>query len=454
MDRINGADTTDIGSGRRGFRAENLVAGVAGTEVTAEWLNGIQEEILRVVTEAGLTPNSADWSQLWQALKALGLSSAAKSRRWMAVISMSLSSAPGSPAEGDAYLIPAGATGIWAAKVGQIAEWTGAAWTYFTPTDGHGIALPDGRVFERLGGSYVEKIALDVQSGKWAYAVAGGTANALTASLSPKPSALVDGLRIVLLPTAANTGAATLNVNEFGAVPIRRPGGGLSQVGDIFPNVPLVLVYAQAQWFIVGLPVPAGGFEIYQTPGTFSFTVPSGVFTLSRVRLWGGGAGGRGGTTSTVGTSGGGGAYADISRVPVTPGQVIPLTVGAGGAAGAVGESGANGGTSAFGVFASAPGGNRGESGSGGAVTAAPTISGVIGFGLPGGRGYAGSIVNSVPSSGPGGASPFGGGIAAATASSGGIGGNAPGGGGSGGGMGSSGNIGGAGAPGMIIVEY
>ncbi|MCZ4072714.1 DUF2793 domain-containing protein [Agrobacterium sp. LMR679] len=187
MDRINGADTIDIGGGRRGFRDENLVTGTAGTVVTALWLNMAQEEILKVVTEAGLVPSEGDWTQLWQALQIFGLASGSRSRRWLTVNSMTLSSAPGAPAAGDAYLIPTGATGIWAGNVGKIAEWTGSAWTYMTPTDGHGVSLPDGRVFERVAGTYVEKLALDAQSDKWRYAVAGGTANVLTALLTPTP---------------------------------------------------------------------------------------------------------------------------------------------------------------------------------------------------------------------------------------------------------------------------
>lgn len=210
MDRINGADTIDIGGGRRGFRDENLVTGTAGTVVTALHLNSMQEEILKVITEAGLVPSDADWTQLWQALQILGLASDSRSRRWLAVNSMTLSSAPGAPAAGDAYLIPTGATGIWATNVGKIAQWSGAVWTYLTPPDGHGISLPDGRVFERIGGTYVEKLALDVQSGKWNYAVAGGTANALTANFTPA-LARAAGTTIRVRIAADNTGPATLN---------------------------------------------------------------------------------------------------------------------------------------------------------------------------------------------------------------------------------------------------
>ena len=68
MDRIYGAETADIGADRRGFKDENVVAGVAGTEVTAHFLNAAQEELMTVIVGAGLVPDPDDWTQLWQAL--------------------------------------------------------------------------------------------------------------------------------------------------------------------------------------------------------------------------------------------------------------------------------------------------------------------------------------------------------------------------------------------------
>ncbi|HWJ72418.1 MAG TPA: hypothetical protein VNX29_04550 [Kaistia sp.] len=72
MDRINGLNTIDIGSGRRGFRGRNAIAGVAGTEVKAAWLNGVQEELMAVIEAAGLTPSDADLAQLLKAISKLG----------------------------------------------------------------------------------------------------------------------------------------------------------------------------------------------------------------------------------------------------------------------------------------------------------------------------------------------------------------------------------------------
>ena len=71
MDRINGADTIDIGGDKRGFRDENVVGGLIGTEVTAAHMNAVQEEIMKVIEAAGLDPEVGDWTQLWQALQIL-----------------------------------------------------------------------------------------------------------------------------------------------------------------------------------------------------------------------------------------------------------------------------------------------------------------------------------------------------------------------------------------------
>ena len=259
MDRVNGADYIDIGGGRRGFRDEDLQNGIAGTEVTALWLNMTQEEILKVITEAGLVPNEGDWTQLWQALQILGLSSESRRRSWLAVISMTLSSAPGAPSAGDTYLIPTGATGIWSTHIGAIAQWNGSVWSYLVPPDGHGISLPDGRVYERIAGTYVEKLALDAQSGKWGYAIAGGTANALTATLVPAPSSIPDGMTVNILLSATNTAAATLNLNGTGARAIvSRRGNALVQ-GDLPSGTMATFIALGGNW--VYAPLEASSFR-------------------------------------------------------------------------------------------------------------------------------------------------------------------------------------------------
>lgn len=185
-----------------------------------------------------------------------------------------------------------------------------------------------------------------------------------------------------------------------------------------------------------------------------NFTVPAGIFRV-KVTVTGGGGGGAG--CASNGTGGGGGAAGGtaIEWLDVTPGTVIPVTVGAGGAGGASGSPsvGGNGGNSTFGTFCTGEGGL-------GAPGTTPGRRGAIATGgninLRGGDGSDGSPATSGGHAGHGGASFWGGG---------GRGGAAPGGGQSGEARGAGGggaydpgtataSPGGAGAPGIVLVEW
>ncbi|MGH6775890.1 phage tail protein [Brucella tritici] len=194
---------------------------------------------------------------------------------WISVLSMSITAPPATPALGDAYLVPPGATGSWAGQSGKIAEYTAAGWGVIAPPDGHGISLPDGRCFEKVGGSYVEKIALDAQSGKWNYVVAAGTANAITAALTPAPSSYSNGM-LVLLGVSANSTvvAPTLNLNGLGAKPIVNADGSALMVGALVAGAKQLLAYDSVLGkFILLTPantgVKAGNNWIRHSDGTY-----------------------------------------------------------------------------------------------------------------------------------------------------------------------------------------
>ena len=71
----------------------------------------------------------------------------------------------------------------------------------------------------------------------------------------------------------------------------------------------------------------------YTTPGTYTWTVPAGVTSLSEiVCISGGGSGHKDSTGDDEGGGGGGGAYAYNTEVSVTPGATLTIKVGAGGA--------------------------------------------------------------------------------------------------------------------------
>ena len=135
--------------------------------------------------------------------------------------------------------------------------------------------------------------------------------------------------------------------------------------------------------------------QTYTVPGTYSFTVPASVTTLTLEVVGAGGSGGGNG-----GGGGGGGGYAK-GIYTVTPGAVLSVNVGTGG-------GGPAGGTSNVGSLISASGGANGTS------VSNPTIGG----GGAGGVGTSGTIANYTGGTGGGGYwTYFGGGGAGAAGS-------------------------------------
>lgn len=93
-------------------------------------------------------------------------------------------------------------------------------------------------------------------------AVAGGAADALTATLTPAPT-LTDMMRIYVRAAAANaTTTPTLNVNGNGAIPITKQGGVALLAGDIIgAGHELQLAYRASvpRWELLNPAPPAGG---------------------------------------------------------------------------------------------------------------------------------------------------------------------------------------------------
>jgi len=146
-------------------------------------------------------------------------------------------------------------------------------------------------------------------------------------------------------PTGGGAGGGSQWQPGDGGYPGGPPGGGGGASGAATTSTGCASYYtagAGANGQVIITP-NAGTPTTYTSAGTY--TVPSGVTSLT-VELWGGGGGGgRGyalisnGTTTGAsgGGGGGGGAYVKSTSVPVAGGEVLSVTVGAGGAAGANG---------------------------------------------------------------------------------------------------------------------
>lgn len=218
---------------------------------------------------------------------------------------------------------------------------------------------------------------------------------------------------------------------------------------------------------------PIRGMQMYNMPGTFSWTVPAGVTKILISGCGGGGGGGgSGGGSSTNRSGGAGGGGAGKAQLPtlrsVTPGTTLSITIGAGGNGGARGSSGSgNGGSGGNGgntVVTNMPGGTltlQGGGGGGGSKSSSGSgLSPSIGFPIGQQGGYGSEYFSGF--GGNGGGSIFGAaghGSPAAGVSSPGYDADGHGAGGGGGGgvvstSNNQGNLGGAGAPGLIVIHY
>jgi hypothetical protein len=99
-------------------------------------------------------------------------------------------------------------------------------------------------------------------------------------------------------------------------------------VAGIWKNCGDVYVKVGGIWKSV---LYAPGSASYTSAGSFSFTVPAGVYSLTSTTIVGGGGGGGGtygnGDSHAGGSGGSGGKYTGLS-IAVTPGEVLTINVG------------------------------------------------------------------------------------------------------------------------------
>lgn len=215
-------------------------------------------------------------------------------------------------------------------------------------------------------------------------------------------------------PSGANSWRARFTVTEFG-----------------YSNFPVAFrINIQQQGWVQITPLNSN-IVTYNTPGTYTFTVPAGVTSINANIVGGGGGGSSAnsgcnyGSSNSGGGGGGSGGYRSQS-ISVTPGENLNIVVGAGGAGGDsastcyYGTNGANGGNSSIQALSvgtlTATGGtgatvgwefNGGPAFGGNQANGSPgTRNGGYG-GLPGGNNGAFGGNQGSPTNGAGGASPY-----------------------------------------------
>lgn len=239
----------------------------------------------------------------------------------------------------------------------------------------------------------LQQMLRSVRGGALGYVIGTGTANAQTFALAPPPASWAEVRTITLVPAASNTGgAATLACGALPPLPLRWRGLTDLPAGILMMGVPATITIDGTSAHVVG--GTRGRVVMRWITASTSWTAPDGCWSVG-YGLWAGGAGG-GGVASTGGAASGGGAGGFVPGIAsVTPGQIVPVTIGAGGgygnASGGTSADGGNGGASSFGSYATANGGVGGK--------AAASLS--TGASVAGGSGVGGiGVIPGRPSGG------------------------------------------------------
>lgn len=259
------------------------------------------------------------------------------------------------------------------------------------------------------------------------------------------PLQLVQGL-------PGNTGSQTTPAADSGWIGLYQITVSYAQTQVTAANIAIIPTAPFLQWKLPSLrPGFGSGVQSFTSGG--NFTVPVGV-TQVEVEVWGGGSGSYASVPGLPSGGGAGGGYARKLVIGLIPGQIVPVTIGAGGGAGSTsGIAASSGGTSSFGQFVNATGGSLNYL----ATTSAPENGATPpGIGVGGDVNFTGSAGQAgvLNQGGMGGGAPMGGAQNSGTT---GNTGSFPGGGAAGAGTGSAGNTalnGAAGGGGLVVVRW
>jgi hypothetical protein len=171
----------------------------------------------------------------------------------LSVKSRTVTAPPGSPAQGDRYIVPAGASGAWSGQTGKIAVYRDTAWAFLTPIVGwQAIVEAEGRELFYLNGAWQPFLvftpngaAIGMAISEEEVTVSGATTT--TSIVIPNRSIC---LGVSVRTTLAITGATSFNcgvsgnASKFGAtlgIALGSTNIGIIGPEAFYANTPVVL---------------------------------------------------------------------------------------------------------------------------------------------------------------------------------------------------------------------
>ena len=183
-----------------------------------------------------------------------------------AVKSRTVTVPPGSPDEGDTYVVGPSASGAWAGRDGQFACWLGGAWSFRAPADGWlAYVVDDAALAVRQAGAWQSLVLLEAyDEGTWTPALNfGGNAVGMTYAATPAGRYTRIGRTVfatgslALSARGSSTGAATID-----GLPLAAANDGIPQSAPIGHASGIMGVSGAV---IALLPANASQLSLYQS---------------------------------------------------------------------------------------------------------------------------------------------------------------------------------------------
>jgi len=134
--------------------------------------------------------------------------------RLVRALSMTLTVAPSTPANGDVYIVAAGATGTWAGKDNNIAHFFGGSWKYYAPIHGNSLwVCADDRRYLFDGTNWIVETGAVLPDGDYGDVIVsgGGLVMSLDINGAAAKTAPVDADCVALMDSAASNVLKKLN---------------------------------------------------------------------------------------------------------------------------------------------------------------------------------------------------------------------------------------------------
>ncbi|BDA84957.1 hypothetical protein Sa4125_24990 [Aureimonas sp. SA4125] len=228
----------------------NTPGAVAGSKVPAAAIEDPQRELEYLIAQAGLTPSAADLTQVWQAIRSMlvnrGRTIVGLTRIPNTVVeSFQVATPPATPSAGAMYVVANGATGAWAGKAGQIAEYTAAGWIFQGAQDNSIIWANDQSIpYRKVAGAWQQAFASESNYG-FVILAAGSDVDALTSASRP---VVPLHLGRVIKPLRGPQGIAT--ANNWGDLANVRPGYAPRRLTGLGSNAPAQVTGDGSEFFV------------------------------------------------------------------------------------------------------------------------------------------------------------------------------------------------------------